>query len=152
MLQLSQFVVIAFTVNQSVGPLVAPIRETPIEGLRRRIEQVIGSAPATCGQFLLQEFGRSPASIPELRAAVACVQEHQSRTAPAWAVVERQGIDSWVAYGLLVTRDGHVHAFSYDSDPSGGSGFEPRLSTRACPSVRVGEDLVGWAEFRCEEQ
>lgn len=151
MLSVIQLVIVALAVNQTVGPLVAPLRETPIQRLHRRTEHFIGSAPATCGQFLIQEFGRPPASISELRAAIACVQEHRSRAAPAWVVVQLQGIDSWVAYGLLAARDGQMHAFSYDSDPSGGSGVEPRLSMTACPSVRVGEDAAGWAEIRCHE-
>lgn len=136
-------------VGQVVGPIVGPIRATPLEGLQMRIEQHLGPAPASCGQFVIQAFGRPPASLADLRAAAACVDVHRASRTPAWLVVQRQGIDSWVGYGLLVTRDGEVRRFSYDSDPSGGSGVAPRLSTEPCPTVRVTEDVVGWTEISC---
>lgn len=137
--------------SQGAGHAVVPRREAPLDRLMRFVEQAVGPNAKSCGQFLLREFGRAPASLSELREASACIERSRLEKTPAWIVIQLQGIDSWVAYGLLATRDGGVQAFSYDGDPSGGSGAAPRFSTTPCVVVRVSEDLAGWARIACDE-
>lgn len=138
------FMAVALTARQALhGAALA---------LLKRVEVILGASPANCGRFMVAKVGQPPASHSDLRTAVACVQEHAARRAPAWMLVERQGIDSWVADGVFVTHSGEVRAFSYDSDPSGGSGLEARLSTRPCIAIGVGQDSAGRAEIRCEAE
>ena len=104
---------------------------SPVSDLRAHVERTLGAKPADCGQFFISQF-RQDASAAELRRAVACVAEHAANGTPAWIVVQRQGIDSWIAIGLLVGRDGKVRYYSYDNDPSGGGGTEPRFREGTC--------------------
>lgn len=149
--QLGPFVMMVAVATQVVGPVIAPIREAPLDRLLRLVGKVAGPGARSCGRFLLQEFGRPPASLGELTAASECIEQSRSERVPAWVVIQQQGIDSWVAYGLVLTREGGVHAFSFDSDPSGGSGVAPRFSTTPCSSIHVSEDAAGWAQLGCRE-
>ena len=137
--------------SQVVGPVIVPIREPPLNRLLRFVEERAGPDARPCGRFLIQEFGRPPASLGELTAANACVEKSRSETVPAWVIIQQQGIDSWVAYGVVLTRTGSMSAFSFDSDPSGGSGAAPRFSTTPCTAIHVSEDAAGWAQLGCNE-
>ena len=127
--------VIAAIVLSTAGSTTQP--NTPVSDLRARVERKLGAAPADCGQFFITRLMRPSASRGELGKAIACVTDHAARRDPAWFVVQLQGIDSWVARGLMVGRDGIVKHFSYDSDPSGGSSIEPGFTDETCRTPRV---------------
>ncbi|MEZ5292822.1 MAG: hypothetical protein R2745_17200 [Vicinamibacterales bacterium] len=124
---------VVVTAMQAVGPLPPPPREAPVARLQRLIEGLTGPAPASCGHFRIEHFGQPAASADGLREAVGCIEAHAQARTPAWFVVELQGIDSWVASGVLTGADGRIQSYSYDSDPSGGSGAPPRLAPSPCP-------------------
>lgn len=130
----------ALAVSQVVGPVVAPMREAPEARLQRLLELRIGAPAIACAQFLLHEPGKPAASAAGLQNGVDCVLAHAGARTPAWLVVQHQGLDSWVAEGVFTDGAGTVQYYSYDSDPSGGSGTAPRLSASACPRPRVVTD------------
>jgi hypothetical protein len=132
--------VAALAVSQIVGPVVGPMREAPEARLQRLLEQRIGAPAVVCAQFLLHESGKPAASAAGLQNSIECVLRHAGARTPAWLVVQHQGLDSWVAEGVFTDSTGAVQYYSYDSDPSGGSGAAPRLTASACPRPRVGAD------------
>ncbi|MGE0816780.1 MAG: hypothetical protein AB7O28_01560 [Vicinamibacterales bacterium] len=136
--------------TQVAGPLLGPPREAPAARLQRLIEALTGPAPASCGHFAIERFGEPAASADDLREGLACIGDHARGRRPAWFVVELQGIDSWVANGVLVDADGRIQSYSYDSDPSGGSGAPPRLTPSPCPRPLVETTPEAWASVRCD--
>jgi hypothetical protein len=122
----------------------------PASTLAARIQQTLGAAPANCGQFFVTSMLQPSASAGDLRSAVSCIIEHRAKKAPAWVLIQLRGIDSWVAYGLFVGADGRVRRYSYDSDPSGGSGAWSRFTERACEAPRVISDDQPEPAIRCE--
>ncbi len=84
-----------------------------------------------------------------LRRVIACGLEAARQHRPFWAFVQKNGIDSWVADGLLGTPEGVVEEFFYDSDPSGGSGHPSRFTTRRCGRPVINTDPRYGTTFAC---
>lgn len=150
MLTTIRMLTVVVTAMQSVGPLLPPPREAPVTRLQRLIEGLTGPAPASCGHFQIERFGEPAASAEGLRQAVGCIETHRRSRRPAWFVVELQGIDSWVANGLITGADGRIQSYSYDSDPSGGSGASPRLDPSPCPRPVVATTPDAGPAVRCD--
>ena len=70
-------------------------------------------------------------------ASVRCVLDAAAQRRQSWMFVQQQGIDSWVATGLVSGADGVVQRFNYDSDPSGGGGAAATLHMTLCGAPTV---------------
>ena len=109
--------------------------DTP-EAVLERLRDRVGVSPIECGRH-----GR-PNLPPDgyadaLTASVRCVLDAAAQRRPSWMFVQLQGIDSWVATGLVSGADGVVQHFFYDSDPSGGSGAAPNMRVTPCAAPTV---------------
>lgn len=96
------------------------------------VQHAIGGLPADCGYFsrAVGVIGDEPR--PEtVQRAVDCVATHARARRRAWFRI-RGGMDSEVAAGLMTGADGRVRKFTYDSDPSGGSGAGSRFDDTPC--------------------
>ena len=110
--------------------------ESPSVDLRNRVVALTGSSPRECGLFQLRKAFEG-ATRNELEAAVRCARQAVRDGQPFWTANQRQGIDSWVAHGLLRTSDGALHFFVYDSAPCGGPNCRGELSLEPCREVAV---------------
>ena len=115
-------------------------RRDEVGVLRSRLEAITGPNPLDCGQHLLVgAFLRTaPIGDDALRRSLECGVDAAARGQPFWAFRQLQGIDSWVANGLIGTADGTIQHFSWDSAPCGNpGGCEGRLQTIPCrnPSI-----------------
>lgn len=116
-----------------------PVAEGP-EAVLAQLVTYVGNSPVECGRHRL--FGNwepSDSLRAALNASVECVVAAGKAQKTSWMVMELQGIDSFPAIGLISDRDGAVHLFDYDSDPSGGGGAAPRtdLSRCAAPAINL---------------
>ena len=103
-----------------------------------RLQARLGIKPSECGRHPLPQRGApSDDYANALTASVRCVTQAAEQRRPSWMFVQEQGIDSWVATGLVSGADGVVQRFDYDSDPSGGSGAASTLSLRPCAPPAV---------------
>lgn len=111
----------------------------PVADMARRVLAVTGSAPRECGRHLLRQVGGKTVDAPlaDLQASLQCVRQAIAAGEPVWAFVQRRGIDSFVAHGLLRTANGDVQAFYYDSAPCGGPRCEGELRLEPCVSPSV---------------
>ena len=100
------------------------------------VQRAIGSLPQDCGYFEITFAGARP-SVLEMKTALTCITDHAARRQPAWLRVYGPGIDSKIAHGLFTARDGQLQFFSYDSDPSGGSGARARFDTQVCEKPHI---------------
>ena len=96
--------------------------------LDRRIESVIGTDPFDCGTL------RVTSTADEVAKGIECVKSAAGRRQASKLIKPMQGIDSYVAYGLVSKKDGSFMVFTYDSDPSGGGGSPSRFITKPCVS------------------
>ncbi|MPZ21130.1 MAG: hypothetical protein GEV06_25010 [Luteitalea sp.] len=135
-------------VNQPVDPQ----RPDPVLDLRTHVERLTGPEPIDCGQHRLTPAGRSlvPADEEALQRSLSCATDAANARRPFWTFKQNQGIDSWIAQGLLGTEEGTVYRFSFDSAPCGGPGCPSRFLVEPCesPAVSSGPSHVG-AEFNC---
>jgi hypothetical protein len=111
-----------------------------------------GGSPRECGRFEIREVAgkRVAATRGELDAAVRCARQAIRDRQPFWTFVERRGIDSWIAHGLLRTAGGDLRFFVYDAAPCGGPHCQPTLSLEPCrePAVKPAAE-GGEADFSC---
>jgi hypothetical protein len=84
-----------------------------------------------------------------LRRVIACGREAARQRRPFWTFVTHDGIDSWLAEGLLGTPEGAIERFSYDSDPCGGGGCKSTFETAPCPRPALGTDPRHGPTFTC---
>ena len=116
----------------------------PLVDMPRRVLALTGADPVDCGGYPLRREKETwqGATRDQLQAAVRCAQRAIRDGRPFWTYNQRQGIDSWIAHGLLRTSGGELRSFSYDSAPCGGPGCEPQLSVDPCrePYVRPATD------------
>jgi carboxypeptidase family protein len=120
-----------------------------VADLRAHAERITGPQPKDCGQHLIVRHGVT-ADPSELQPSLACALEAATQSKPFVTFKQHQGIDSSIATGLLGSPQGVMLRFSYDSDPSGGSGHASRFTTERCdkPAVVTGRDLG--SAFHCQ--
>jgi hypothetical protein len=70
-----------------------------------------------------------------------CVSDSFIINIPFYAVYIQQGIDSSVASAFTMNTSGVVEYWSYDSDISGGSNSESRVTATVCENPSVNFDL-----------
>jgi len=120
-------------------PAPGPARDE-VSVLRSRCEAITGPNPLDCGQHLLVGAFLRTAPIGEdaLGRSLECGVDAAARRQPFSTFRQLQGIDSWVANGLIGTADGTIQRFSWDSAPCGLPGqCTGRLETTPCrnPSI-----------------
>ena len=113
-----------------------PRAGTP-EAVLARLRDRVGVSPIECGRHARPAAPPTDSYANALAASVRCVIDAAAQRRPSWMLVQLQGIDSWVATGLVSGADGVVERFSYDSDPSGGSGVAANLQMTPCASPTV---------------
>jgi hypothetical protein len=125
----------------------------PVADMARRVFAVIGPAPRECGRRQLRQSGRMTLDPPlaDLQTSLECVRQAIAARQPFWTFVQRRGIDSFVAHGLLGTTNGEVQYFDYDSSPCGGPrcGGELTLAPCTSPSVKPASADGEAADFEC---
>ena len=135
---------------QSAEALFRASNERHLRALEPRLASAAGSAPQDCGRFLITGFNTPPVPASTLREALVCLKTSAATGTAATILVQRQGDDSWLADGLIATTLGAVLQFSYDSDPSGGSGATPRFIKGGCTDPGVDDRLATWPTFICQ--
>lgn len=110
-----------------------------------------GPEPLDCGQHRLVYAGDSPVLISEeaLQRSLSCGTEAAKARQPFWTFKQGQGIDSWIAHGLLGTDQGAVYRFSFDSAPCGGPGCPSRFLVEPCETPVVTGNPPWGPEFSC---
>jgi hypothetical protein len=131
--------------------LVAAQRLDPVEDLRQHVLRYTGVEPVECGRLLLvQREGRwVAADEAALQKVVTCGLTAASNMRAFWTFKQDQGIDSWVAFGILGTADGVIYRFSYDSAPCGGPGCASRITFERCDKPAAATGSSQRSEFRC---
>lgn len=134
----------------SIG-LQAGQRPDPLEDLRQQVLRYTGSEPVECGRLLLVQEERRwvAADQAALQKSVTCGLTAASTKRAFWAFKQDQGIDSWVASGILGTTNGVIYRFSYDSAPCGGPGCPSRISFEQCDKPVAATASNQRSEFRC---
>lgn len=132
--------------------LQAGQRADPIEDLRQQVLRYTGSEPIECGRLVLVQLERRWVEADEaaLQKSVACGAAAASSKRAFWTLKQDQGIDSWVANGILGTTEGIIYRFSYDSAPCGGPGCASRITFQRCDQPSAATGSYQRAEFRCE--
>jgi hypothetical protein len=131
--------------------LCAGQRRDPVDDLRQYVLRFTGSEPLECGRHLLVQRERQWVAADEaaLQKSVACGVTAASANRAFWTFKQDQGIDSWVASGILGTGDGTVYRFTYDSAPCGGPGCPSRISFERCDTPIAATGAYQRSEFRC---
>jgi hypothetical protein len=142
---------LGFLAVLGVATLAAFQRPDPVAELRSYAERFTGTKPLDCGLHTLTLLdGRwFPANEAALQKSVACGIAAAAKHQPFWTFKQEQGIDSWVALGLVGTPEGLVYRFSYDSAPCGGPHCPGRISFERCESPQAVAGQYNRAEFRC---
>ena len=138
-----------------VATLAAVQGPDPVAVLRSHVERFIGIEPLDCGLHTLTFVDRQlpvPANEAALQKSVGCGVAAAPNRQAFWTFKQEQGIDSWVAQGLVGTREGLVYRFSYDSYPCGGSGCPGRISFERCDNPEAITAQYERAEFRCRKE
>jgi len=91
--------------------------------LLSELSSLAGPSARQCGKVGL---GQDPS------AAWQCAESADSIGASYWFAMQRQGIDSDVWQGAILTGSGKRYIVSYDSNYMGGPGFNPRFSKEPC--------------------
>ena len=123
-------------------PMIAALRDAQqglLIAMRAYVERFTGPQAVDCGQHLLPR-PLAPIDAETMRRSLACGTEAMRRGKPFWTFWQQQGIDSWVAVGLLGTADGAFYRFDYDSAPCGGAGCGDRFSIEPCSTPRIRMD------------
>ena len=118
--------------------------DPPLVDMPRRVFEITGANPRECGRHSLRSVnGRfEGATRQALEASLQCARDAIKSGRPFWTFVERRGIDSWIAHGILRTAGGDLRFFAYDAAPCGGPGCQPTLSLESCrePAVKPAAD------------
>ena len=103
-----------------------------IEEFEQQISDSLDEQATNCGQV---DIGASPFNVN------TCVSDSFILNMPFYAVYIQQGIDSSVASAFTMNSSGVVEYWSYDSDITGGSGAESRVTATVCENPSVTPDL-----------
>lgn len=107
-------------------------------------------ADRVCRLVLVQQGLRwVAADQTALEKSVACGLAAATDKHAFWTFKQYQGIDSWVAWGLLGTTDGVLFRFIYDSAPCGGPGCSSRISFDRCDKPIASTNSHGRSELLC---
>ena len=126
-------------------------RRDPLAELLTHVRRFTGPQSVGCGVHLLTRVNSEWVPAPEaaLKRSLACGVDAAKKRTAFWTLRQRSGIDSWVAEGLLGTREGVVHRFFYDSAPCGNPQCEGRFEILTCDSPTVTPDASREFGFGC---
>ena len=131
------------------GDRSRPGREAVLTDIAARVQAQTGPMPSDCGQFFASS-GQGPwPTAEQIESAIQCGRVAARQRSSFWFLLGGHGLDSWVAQGLMGDDDGTIRRFSYDSDPSGGSGIGARFTTARCLSPSVHQYVSGGLELEC---
>jgi hypothetical protein len=120
-------------------------------GAEPHLLRVAGAGARDCGRFGGSPYGTNRLVRVEARHQIAhCITEAWRARRPFFFAVEGSAVDSWVATGLIGTRDGRVQVFWYDSRPCGGPGCSESFETFSCdpPSIEAPLD----PDMKCNDK
>jgi hypothetical protein len=134
-----------------VVSLWAGQRPDPLDDLRHYVQRFTGPEPLECGRHLLSQRERQWVAADEtaLQKSVECGVIAASARRAFWSFKQDQGIDSWVASGILGTAEGIIYRFTYDSAPCGGPGCPSRISFERCDKPTAATGPYQRSEFGC---
>src|SRR5262245_44263062 len=142
--------------GQGVARPLSPIEHLqaaldPRRQLGTLIEDVVGRDLYDCGQLQMARGTPDADRIntEAMERALACGLERASKRTPFWTYIGENGIDSWLATGLMGTKDGTIIHFWWDSGPCGGPDCPGRLHQKPCERPRVGRTRSG-VSFVCD--
>jgi hypothetical protein len=151
-MRVSSAVVVVVWIGASVwgSESTAEQRPDPVADMRQYVERFTGSEPLECGRHLLVQVDRRWVEADEaaLRKSVECGLAAASDRRAFWTFKQVQGIDSWIASGILGTREGVMYRFDYDGAPCGGPDCPSRIGFQRCDKPAAASSPVR-SEFRC---
>jgi hypothetical protein len=112
----------------------------PRHGMEHYVSRESGSGAVGCGSFIREPMQPHSLSAEESARASACMTEAYRSGRPAFFYVAGPGIDSQLGWGLVSTQ-GSIRRFHYDSAPCGGAGCKERFTTSPCPLPAPGAPL-----------
>ena len=99
------------------------------KSLEPHIEQVTGrESVVNCGEYAIG----TPHSEEALLKSLACAEDSVKQHKPSRIVVQMQGVDTFMANGVLSDATGRVFFFDYIGTPCGGPGCEATYERKAC--------------------
>ena len=131
-------------------PVRMPSQEESVDALFMKVQSIVGMVPVECGRHSLGRAGTS-----ELEQSLKCGMDAARAKRPFWTFNQLQGIDSWIAEGLLGGQDGAVRSFTYDSSPSGNPADVSRATLTVSPCARpsvVSTAIDRSARFSCADR
>lgn len=126
-----------------------PAYDAALADIAAKVAMRTGPGPRSCGTWFAKPGGERQLTPERVVASIACGRESAAAAVPFWFVVGGHGLDSWVAEGLLASENGAIEHYSYDSDPSGGSGVGARFDSRRCVGARVHRFPSGGLTIEC---
>jgi hypothetical protein len=93
------------------------------QALVRELSALAGPNAKGCGVVPLEH---------DASASWPCAQAQEEAGSPYWFAVQLRGIDSQVWIAAVRTPQGERHLAVFDSNPGGGPGLAPRLTSRVC--------------------
>lgn len=106
------------------------------------VGRLVGPQARDCGRH--ENADTRLALETSLRCAVVASRQRQS----FHTIVQYDGVDSHVAWGLIGSADVPLSLFHYDSAPCGGSGCPPRFAVTPCSAPQVVASPDGGAPYR----
>jgi len=105
------------------------VQQNQTKSLEPLIEQVTGrESVVNCGEYAIS----TPRSEEALLKSLACAEDSVKENKPSRIVVQMQGLDTFMAQGVLSDATGRVFFFDYIGTPCGGPGCEPTFERKAC--------------------
>ena len=98
----------------------------------RLVAHVVAAGAINCG--LLGVFPTET----DAQAAVDCINRHRDTGTPAVMTQVGLSVDSYMAHGVVVDKQGRLLSFNYDSAPCGGPTCASRFETGPCLSLLIG--------------
>ena len=111
-------------------------------GAKRNVVKLLGPTVVECGTFAGQPYRTARKLSPsDNRAVRECITMAWKARKPFVFAVEGSAIDSWVATGLLGTKEGNVKAYWYDSAPCGNDACSESFEVFDCVVASGAEHL-----------
>lgn len=112
------------------GPVAADSRGAESE-LRSYVQRFTKGGAEDCGGPSVEK-DRIASGKEALQASLGCTAASAKKRHASWTYRHYQGVDSWLAEGLLATPEGEIYRFSFDSAPCGGPQCRGRFTIELC--------------------
>ena len=145
-----RYPLVALAIIGATGLGAAQVQSAESE-LRSYLERFTGNAAADCGVHHFVPFApnQRTAAKTAMQSSLGCVVTKAKNRQSSWSYNQHQGVDSWIARGVLGTAAGAMYQFAYDSAPCGGPVCRGQFTIQLCerPVVAVGPS--GIVSFEC---